>query len=200
MTTSAPSFDPEVDFSDHRLASRPRLSLPFSGRVTFCTAISCLAGFGLGASHGSQTAGFRFRAEHAHKLPQSSTGWYLYHKSKNYNMMFGGVKEGLRMGGKVGFFVASFFTIEEAVDRVKGTRDFVSTVVGGLGVAGGFSLLNRLPLPVAARTARLGLVVGLGYGLLQDALAVARGRNPEYVDFLLGKSADKRGATALISP
>lgn len=56
-------------------------------------------------------------------------------------MMLGGVKEGFKMGGKVSIWVGGFFTVEEAVDRLRGgRRDFFSTVVAGLGMAGGFSL------------------------------------------------------------
>lgn len=58
--------------------------------------------------------------------------------------MFGGVKEGFKMGGKIGFWVGTFFTVEEAIDRVRGgRRDFLSTVVAGLGVAGGFSAWRK---------------------------------------------------------
>ena len=121
-------------------ASSSRLSLPFQVRLPVTIATGSIAGSVLGLSHGSQTSGLRFRAENAHKLPTSSTGWYLYHKSKNYHMMLGGIKEGLKMGSKVGFWVGSFFTIEEAIDQVRGGRaDFFSSVVAGLSVAGGFS-------------------------------------------------------------
>lgn len=58
--------------------------------------------------------------------------------------MLGGVKEGLKLGSKVAFWAGGFFVVEEAVDRVRGgKRDFVSTVVAGLGVAGGFSLWSK---------------------------------------------------------
>lgn len=124
----------------------PRLSLPFQYRLPAVTVAGGLAGVFLGLSHGSQTAGLRFRAENAHRLPNSSTGWYLYHKSKNYHMMLGGVKEGVKMGLKVGFCVGAFFTVEEAIDRARGgRRDFLSTVVAGLSFAGGFSAWSRCP-------------------------------------------------------
>ena len=89
-------------------------------------------------------AGMRFRAEHAHVFPTTTTGWYFYHKSKNYNAMLGAVKEGFRMGGKVAFWAGSFLAIEEAVDGWRGARDFVSTVIAGLSVAGGFSAWSML--------------------------------------------------------
>ncbi|MCJ1382934.1 hypothetical protein MMC17_006047 [Xylographa soralifera] len=168
-------------------ASASRLSVPFQIRFPATTAMGFFAGSFLGIYHGSQTAGLRFRAENAHRLPTSPTGWYLYHKSKNYHVILGAIKEGLKMGGKVGFWVGGFFAVEEAIDRVRGGRvDFLSTVVAGLSVAGGFSAWHRFPLITAARTAKIGLLSGLAFGLSQDALGLAKGRRPFYVDFILG--------------
>ncbi|KAI9834893.1 MAG: hypothetical protein M1819_002801 [Sarea resinae] len=167
-----------------------RLSMPFSIRLPLSMSLSFIAGLSLGLGHGMQTAGYRFRAENAHRLPTTPTGWYLYHKSKNYHMMFGGVREGLKMGAKMGWWVGGFFTVEEAVDRLRGQgqKDFFSTVVAGLSVAGGFSLWNDFPLITAARTAKTGLLFGLVFGLTQDAISLARGKRLAYVDFLMGRT------------
>ena len=124
-----------------------RFGLPWGLRFPLAASLSFVAGMALGLSHGSQTAGLRFRAENAHRLPTTSTGWYLYHKSKNYNMALGGVKEGLKMGAKVSFWTAGFFSIEEMFDRYRGTKDFVNTVIASLSVAGGFSLWSLSPSP-----------------------------------------------------
>ena len=190
-----------------------RLSIPFYIRFPVATVGAFITGAALGISHGSKTAGMRFRAENCHRFPATSTGWYLYHKSKNYHAMLGGLKEGLKMGSKVGFWAGSFFIIEEAVDRWRGAKDFLSTVIAGMAIAGGFSgqpwslcLLRSvtctakinadqsvpdvLPLNTAARNMRTGLYGGLAFGLAQDALGFARGRRLGYVDFLLGKSRD----------
>jgi len=53
--------------------------------------------------------------------------------------MLGAIKEGFKMGSKIAFWAGSFFLIEEAVDRVRGSKDFLSTVVAGLSTAGAFS-------------------------------------------------------------
>ena len=116
-----------------------RLSTPFFIRFPAATAGAFLTGAALGVSHGGKTAGMRFRAENSHRFPTTSAGWYLYHKSKNYHMMLGGIKEGLKMGAKVGFWAGSFFVVEEAVDEWRGTKDFLSTVVAGMTLAAGFS-------------------------------------------------------------
>lgn len=116
-----------------------RLAIPFKFRFPAATAIALFTGASLGISHGGKTAGMRFRAENAHRFPTTPSGWYLYHKSKNYHMMLGGLKEGLKMGPKIGFWAGSFFIAEEAVDRWRGTKDFLSTVVAGMTIAAGFS-------------------------------------------------------------
>lgn len=120
-----------------------RMSIPYGARLPLCTSISFLCGMALGISHGSQTAGLRFRAENAHRLPTSPTGWYLYHKSKNYNTALGGVKEGLKMGGRLAFWTAGLLAIEDMCDRWRGRKDVVNTVVASLSVAGGFSLWSE---------------------------------------------------------
>lgn len=121
------------------LSRAERLSLPFPLRFALGGALALLGGASLGAAHGGKMAGMRFRAEHAHMFPTTTPGWYLYHKSKNYHAILGAVKEGLKMGGKVWVWAATFLAIEETVDRWRGDRDFLSTVVAGLSVAGGFS-------------------------------------------------------------
>ncbi|KAH0262003.1 hypothetical protein KCU91_g13674, partial [Aureobasidium melanogenum] len=209
-----------------------RLSIPFNWRLPLTTVLASFAGFGLGLTHGGQLSGLRFRAENAHRLPTSQVGWYLYHKSKNYHIMLGGIKEGFRMGARLSFWTAIFFVFEEAVDRFRGAvvrnlvgfkerrreerhrrlfgddvyetpaeqalglehlhnergvwvqRDFMSTVIAAMGTAGGFSAWNRFPVQTAARTATMGLKFGLVFGLMQDALSVARGRRVGYVEFV----------------
>lgn len=140
-----------------------RLSLPFPLRLPLATSIAALSGLTLGLAHGSQERGLRFRAENAHRLPNSQVGWYLYHKSKNYHVALGGIQEGCKMALKQGFWVGAFFGMEEAVDRARfaarrrwvrlrgrgdvgdvvASRDFCSSVLAGLGTAGGFSAWSR---------------------------------------------------------
>ena len=186
-----------------------RLSIPSFIRLPTATAGAFITGMVLGLSHGSKTAGLRFRAENSHRFPTTSAGWYLYHKSKNYHAMLGGIKEGMKMGFKLSFWAGSFFLVEEAVDQLRGTKDFLSTVVAGLSISGAFSAwstysiresnseyqltmtgTDRFPLHTAARTSKVGLIGGLSYGLVQDALGLARGRRLGYVDFLLGRRHD----------
>ncbi|PHH66220.1 hypothetical protein CDD81_7813 [Ophiocordyceps australis] len=172
------------------IESQSRLSTPTSARLVLGSAASGLVGFTLGAIQGGQTAQLRFRAEHAHKMPDSTTGWYLYHKSKNYHAMHGGIREGLRMGLRTGFWSFVAIGLESSIDNVRGGNcDMFSTVIATLTVAGAFSLWHGLSLPSAARTAKLGLVFGLTYGGVQDLLGLARGRPISYVELIRHRPA-----------
>jgi hypothetical protein len=181
-----------------------RLSIPFVLRLPLLVAVGGTAGGLLGLIHGANETGLRFRAENAHRLPTTQTGWYLYHKSKNYVAMLGGIKEGVRMAGRQAFWIGVFVGSEEGVDRARGavsriwsgmrendhgevegaSKDFVSTVFAGLGTAGLFSAWHRFPIPTAARLAKTGAKVGLAFGVLQDLTSMMRGRKLGYVDFV----------------
>ena len=208
MSTSSSTISSPQQPRPSLFNNQDRLSLAPTPRLFIVTVLSSTLGLALGITHGATLAGLRFRAENAHRLPTSKTGWYLYHKSKNYVAMWGGLREGLRMGARVGVWTGGFMVAEEAVDRGRGrmvewlggkrgrrkpategqyneegVRDFFSSVVAGLSTAGAFSLWNRFPLPTAARTAKLGLMFGLGYGLLQDIMGMMKRRPVSYVDW-----------------
>ncbi|KAH9894699.1 hypothetical protein F4778DRAFT_287380 [Xylariomycetidae sp. FL2044] len=161
-----------------------RLSIPPLVRIPAAAVTAFGIGMSLGLAHGSQMAGLRFRAEHAHRLPTSTTGWYLYHKSKNYNLALGGLKEGVKVGARLGFLSTAMFCAENLFDVYRGTQDFLNTVMASLAIAGGFSLWNRFSAAETARTAKKGLVFGLAYGCVQDLVSIARGRPVGYVEFL----------------
>lgn len=213
---------PQPSLADEQVVSPDRLSMPLGARLSLGLTLASFSGLLLGLTKGSMDAGLVFRAENAHRLPTTQTGWFLYHKSKNYNMMLGGVVEGLKQSLRYTFWVGVFFGMEEGVDRGRAAglrvwgsvattrernerrarmlslgeeeerrdvavgRDCVSSMLAGLGTAGLFSAWNRFPLATAARTAKLGAKAGLAFGLLQDAVGVARGRRIGYVEFLKG--------------
>lgn len=53
-------------------------------------------GLGLGFYRGGRMASLRFLAENAHRAPKTVKGWYFYNKTKNYRMMYGGLREGVK--------------------------------------------------------------------------------------------------------
>lgn len=89
-----------------------------------------------------------------------------------------------------------FLVVEEAFDQLKsgwgeggrGGQDFTSSVGAGLTMAGVFSAVyHRGDVFTAARTARVGLVGGLGFGLVQDLLSCWKGDAPGYVRWIRRK-------------
>ncbi|KAI3334054.1 hypothetical protein F4824DRAFT_469651 [Ustulina deusta] len=127
-----------------------RLSIPPFMRIPAAAATAFGIGMTLGLAHGSKMAGLRFRAEHAHRLPTTTTGWYLYHKSKNYHLALGGLKEGFKVGARLGVLSTAMFCAENLFDVYRGSQDFVSTLMASLAVAGGFSLWSRSRNPYIA--------------------------------------------------
>lgn len=136
---NAPQAQPAFPAEPH-----PRLAIMTPSRLLLGSVASSFVGFSLGAVQGGQMAQLRFRAEHAHKMPDTTAGWYLYHKSKNYHAMQGGIREGFRMGLKTGFWSLMALSLESTVDRYRGSSDMFSTVVATLTVAGAFSLWREL--------------------------------------------------------
>lgn len=113
-------------------------------------------------------------------------------------MMLYGLKEGLRMGAKIGVWTAAFYGAEAAVDGLRcERRDVMSTVVAGLGIAGAWSAWNGMSVAMAAKNARMGLLGGVVYGFGQDAVSLLKGRRLRYVDFLLGRGVKRSGEASL---
>lgn len=130
----------------------PRLGMEVKKRLPYTTLSAFSVGMVIGASHGSKKAAYQFRAENAHRFPTTSTGWFQYHKTKNYTAIVGGVKEGLKMGFKLGGGAFAFCLFEETVDYARhDRRDFLSTVTAGLSFSGIYSLLGRLFLSLFLR-------------------------------------------------
>ncbi|KAL4763970.1 uncharacterized protein BDW70DRAFT_123098 [Aspergillus foveolatus] len=166
----------------------PRLGMEVGQRLPLTALSAFSAGLAIGATHGSKKAAYRFRAENAHRFPTTPTGWFQYHKTKNYISIVGGVKEGMKMGFKLGTGALAFCLFEETVDYARhDQRDFISTVTAGLSFSGIYSLLARHDVYTAARTTKLGLKLSLVYGLMQDALESLKGNRPAYIDFILGR-------------
>ncbi|EER43057.1 conserved hypothetical protein [Histoplasma capsulatum var. duboisii H88] len=184
-------IDGEQTFSTilgHANPSSPRLSIDPIVRLPITVGVAFTAGMVLGAGHGSTRAAFRYRAENAHRLPTTTMGWYHYHRSKNYKSFVGGVKDGMKMGMKLGAGAFTFCLFEETVDHARhGQQDFLSTVTAGLAFSGLYSLLAHHDAYTAARTAKLGLKLSLTFGLIQDALAAMKGNRPGYIEFVYRK-------------
>lgn len=128
----------------------PRLGIEVKDRLPYTAVSSFSAGMAIGSAHGTKMAAYRFRAENAHRFPTSAKGWYLYHRNKNYAVIVGGVKEGVKLGVKLSSAALAFCVFEETVDYMRhDRRDFLSSLTAGLSLSGIYSMLGRfLFLPV----------------------------------------------------
>jgi len=45
-----------------------------------------------------------------------SSSWYFYQKTKNYRVLFGGIKAGLKTGARLGAWTGAFVGLEEGVE------------------------------------------------------------------------------------
>jgi hypothetical protein len=173
-----------IEFAERKRQNR--LGFTLAERTVLGSISAFAVGAILGASHGGRKDGLRFRAENAHRLPKSQKGWYLYHKSKNYAAMFGGMKEGMRMALRTSVWTVGFIMLEAAADSHRGyggKQDFLSTATAGVVTAAFWSAWHRFPAATTVRTAMLGLKIGVGYGLAQDLLGLVRGRELSYVEY-----------------
>ncbi|KAH8700331.1 hypothetical protein BGW36DRAFT_291799 [Talaromyces proteolyticus] len=165
----------------------PRLGIDIERRLPYTAFSAFSVGFAVGSSHGSKKAAYQFRAENAHRFPTTSTGWFQYHKTKNYKAIVGGVFEGAKLGARLGAGAIAFCLFEETVDYARhDRRDFISTVIAGLSFSGVYSVLARHDIYTAARTTKLGLKLSLAYGLTQDALEALKGNRPAYLQYIFG--------------
>jgi len=159
------------------------------------TSFGC--GFILGASHGSTKGANRYRAENAHRLPTTQTGWFLYQKSKNYHAMFSGMREGTKLGSTCLGWATLFMITEEMVDLSRtrllarrgddvatGQRDAGSTIIAAMSVAGIYSWKRGLDHFATVHNARIALKFSIMYGLAQDVAATVRGSPPAYIAWL----------------
>ncbi|GAN10762.1 conserved hypothetical protein [Mucor ambiguus] len=117
------------------LATKPRLVL--------MTSIGSFWGFSIGAYLGGRQSGLQYLAENAHKLPTTVQGWYFYHKTKNYRMMLGGVKRGVRFAGKTGGLCLLYGSLEAALDDMRGEADVMNSVAAGVTTGTVFSALSK---------------------------------------------------------
>jgi hypothetical protein len=79
----------------------------------------------IGLFRGAGNAKLRYLAENTHKRPTTVRGWYFYNKTKNYQMMWAGLKE----GGK------EAVSISPKKEIGSGSKD-LHTFIGEVGVDG----------------------------------------------------------------
>ncbi|KAK6496894.1 hypothetical protein TWF481_001874 [Arthrobotrys musiformis] len=175
-----------------------RLNLHPISRLTIANIFAFAAVFIPTTIRTAHISSLIYRAENAHRLPETKGDWYHYHRAKNHYAASRGLAEGFRKAGGVCGYVSLFLVVEGGVDAWKGGVDFVGTVVAG-GVTGGvFSVLRKLPLPTKALVVKKGLWYGFVYGVAQDVMLAMRGERVFWIDPFVrrGREIAMRGKEA----
>lgn len=158
-----------------------RFHLATPDRLRFVAASGAFVGAGLGFYAGIKQASMRYLTENAHRLPKTVGGWYFYHKKKNYVMIMGGLRGAVLLAARYSAAVAAFFAAEALFDKVRRTRDLFSTAAAAAAGAWGYGAYRHMSTVQTVGYVRRGAVVGLGLGLVQDAMVHARGGHVWYL-------------------
>ncbi|CAG8776082.1 18708_t:CDS:1 [Racocetra persica] len=112
-----------------------RASLTPTERITTVLYFTGAWSLILGSYEGGKKAGLQYLAENAHKLPTTKGGWYFYHKRKNYRIIIGGMKSGVRLAMKTSLVCLTFTGLEAMLDEVRKENDFLNSCGAGLTTA-----------------------------------------------------------------
>ncbi|GAA5959065.1 hypothetical protein JCM21900_000010 [Sporobolomyces salmonicolor] len=147
------------------------------------TLVVPVSGFAFGFTSGmvtsSKLASKQFLAENAHRLPTTVQGWYFYKKTKNYRVLFAGLKGGFRTGSRLGLWTGAFVALQEGIQAgiaqalgshlgERPTR-WAAGAVAGVTLASAAGAWYRLSRYTAPRRLLLGLTMGAAAGGAVDA-------------------------------
>lgn len=116
-----------------------RMNVPH--RMMVVPLAGMIVGAAIGIMRGGRAASLRFLAENAHRAPRTVQGWYFYKKTKNYKVIWEGLKGGVKEGGRVGGLAGVYVGIEEGLGRTS-MREW-KELGGGVGTGGLFSVVCK---------------------------------------------------------
>jgi len=131
--------------------------------TTTCT------GAALGFLRGSRQASLQFLVENAHRAPTTVEEWYFYHKTKNYHVILGGLKQSGRDALKLGSAGMVWVGFEQAASRL-GLKDY-REICAGVGLASTVAVVSRLRGRMILQVGLLGIVGGSVMALLRRTQA-----------------------------
>ena len=136
--------NPNSNSNENQQDSKPLfapLSVQIRHQYVVLPPLCALLGLALGLSRGGRAAGHRFLAENAHRPPTTLRGWYLYKKTKNYRMLWGGLQEGGREALKLGAVGFAWAAGEDGMERIGYGAEELKEVGAGLGTGALFALV-----------------------------------------------------------
>jgi len=127
-------------------------------QILIPSSCAMMIGFASGATTAGKLAGYQFMVENLHRLPQTSASWFFFQKTKNYKVILGGFKGGLKTGAKLGSWTAAFCSVKEAFTLLPPLerRKSLAGALSGLNIALGASLFlsiapYAIPSPSSTR-------------------------------------------------
>lgn len=163
------------------LLCNERFHLLTPDRLKAVALASGIVGAGSGFYEGIKLSSLRYLTENAHRLPRTVGGWYFYHKKKNYVMIIHGCKEAMKQGIRYSAGVTAYFALEAGIDSVRTTKDFLSSTVASALLALGYGFSKHMSRVQRFNYAKKGAFLGLGLGLIQDAMIYSRGGDVWYL-------------------
>lgn len=171
----------ETPASSPDLLRNERFHLNPLDRLKVVGMASATVGAGSGFYEGIKGSSLRYLTENAHRLPKTVGGWYFYHKKKNYVMIISGCREALKQGTKYSLGVTSYFALEAGIDYARDTTDFLSSTVAATFVAFAYGGSKHMSRVQKMNYVKKGAFLGLGLGLVQDAMMWSRGGSLWYL-------------------
>jgi len=149
-------------------------------QILIPSSCAMMIGFASGATTAGKLAGYQFMVENLHRLPQTSASWFFFQKTKNYKVILGGFKGGLKTGAKLGSWTAAFCSVKEAFTLLPPLerRKSLAGALSGLSIALGASLFYRLRPMLSPHRLLLGTLMGLCAGLAEDVKAHLEDKSP----------------------
>ncbi|RKP05224.1 hypothetical protein THASP1DRAFT_20052 [Thamnocephalis sphaerospora] len=145
MASTFVSSDAAADSDTLAASSLPgplsRVGIEPGARVGLVTGMGAFWGFAFGAFLGGRQSGLQYLAENAHKLPRTKEGWYFYHKTKNYRVLLGATRQGMRYAGRTGAICLLYSGAEAWMDRMRGHTSPLHSIASGVTTASVYALL-----------------------------------------------------------
>ncbi|KAI8815788.1 uncharacterized protein EV422DRAFT_483140, partial [Fimicolochytrium jonesii] len=137
-----------------------------------------IGGFITGFYLGGRTRSYQFLAENAHRRPKTVSGWYFYHKYKNYEIAHFGFLGGFRSAAKFAAIMAGFASVEAGLEKmVVGRESWVCTLGAGVTTSMVFAAASRLTKQYTKYALLFGAGSSLLVGALQDGYACVYGES-----------------------
>ncbi|KAH9814572.1 hypothetical protein DFH28DRAFT_894246 [Melampsora americana] len=149
------------------------------------TCSASIVGFVSGMVSSGKLSGAQFTCENLHRLPNSRKAAYLFQKTKNYRILLGGFKGGLRSALQLGTWTGAFTSIKELIfisinsnliDQDRLHCRFMAGGISGCLLALGASSLYRLRPIYSPRRLMLGGLIGMVAGGAEDLKDVLANR------------------------